>query len=132
MRIIHSSELRTIIKKQWPELLHVWLFDQTYAAVDVETFLNYYSKIEEMPEFDFNKFDCDDFSLLTHARIKLIASKDLPHSIAFGEITVRREDIGDVHNLNVLISDDSKALLYEPQGEIFIDGANMKPFFLRM
>ena len=89
-------------------------------------------EVETMPEFNSANFDCDDFSLLMHARMKLIASKFLKYGISFGEITVRHSISKEVHNLNILITDDRKAELFEPQGKIFVDGQNMNPFFVRI
>jgi hypothetical protein len=106
-----------------------------YCTANDDEFKNYLKKIEPIEqEFHPDKFDCDDFALIMSAHIKLVVAAQnlLPHGLAFGEIVVRNSLSGSVHQLNVLIHDVLTFSFFEPQGKIFVDGKNYKPFFVRI
>jgi hypothetical protein len=132
MKTIGSADIRTILTAQWPDLKHIWLFDYLYVAVDEDRFKLILEDVKTIERsFDKNVFDCDDFSHVTSAFIKLAASAIFKHGIAFGEVAVRQM-WGGVHCLNVLITPNEKVRLFEPQSREFIDGQVMKPFFVRI
>jgi hypothetical protein len=132
MKVMTSKEIRDVLKAKWSKLKYVWLFDTRYCAVPESKFLGFANGIGPLREFNAQSFDCDDFSLLTHAYVKLIASKELQFSIAFGEITTKYTNTNEIHNLNILITEGNRVLLYEPQQKQFVTDEFVKPFFVRI
>lgn len=83
--------------------------------------------------FSDEKFDCDDFALVTNAFVKLkIAAMELLHNGAIGEASMIHP-IKGIHNQNIFITDDLKVKLYEPQADQIIEpGQGESIFYVRM
>lgn len=134
MKIVTFEQIKNIIKNQHPGVRNIWCFDSQYTAPNMEEFKEIIEEIKPITiKFKQELFDCDDYALVMAAFVKLKAAVKFHKGIAFGEITVRNTMLaGEVHSLNVLITEDKKMHYYEPQGKTFVDGQNYKPFFVRI
>ena len=83
-------------------------------------------------QFKTELFDCEDFAHVTSAFVKLKAANKYPKGIAFGEITIKHTVSKEIHSLNFLITENEKMYYYEPQGNLFVNGKNYKPFYARI
>ena len=83
-------------------------------------------------QFKTELFDCEDFAHVISAFVKLKAAKKYPKGVTFTEITIKHILAKNVHSLNCLITEDEKALYFEPQGMLFVNGKNYKPFYARI
>ena len=141
---VKSEEVRAKLKALWPNLRHVWLFDQDYwlpFRADVEAALAE-SKVDRM-RFLPSVADCDDFALQLHADIKRVRSfmaacGQIPREQwapwAFGE-TMGRRFAGSprVHAINICVTSES-VLLIEPQKDAIWEAHPERddPFFVKM
>ena len=135
MKNLTANRIRKILKKKWPKLKYVWLFNSNYTAIDIETFKDVILNLQPIEQkFDSKKFDCDKFALVTQALVSLVTAKDssIDYDIAFGQIVIKHKISKEIHAINVLIDSNEKIHLMEPQGRHFVDGVNMKPLFLRI
>jgi hypothetical protein len=125
--------VRDSLKRSNPEIRNVWLFDKQYCALTIKEFESVVKEIEPITvQFKDELFDCDDYALVTSAFMKLKAAALYPRSISFGEITIKHSLTGEVHSLNFLVTEDEKLHYWEPQGQLFVNGDNYKPFFVRI
>lgn len=133
MVTISAQKIRELLKVQFPELRHIWIFDKRFvllsrARVDdilegVDAFKNTYK--DEL-------FDCDDFALVANAFVKLKSVElGLPNSWAFGEVSLVHPEKG-VHNQNIYITEDFKIKLFEPQNNQSTDHNNETVFYVRI
>ena len=122
-----------IIKREHPGARNIWRFDQEYAAPSLEEFNKIIEKVEPITiQFQEELFDCEDYALVMSAFVRLKAAPQFPKSISFGEVTTKNTLTGEVHTLNILITEDEEMLYFEPQGKVFVDGQNYEPFFVRI
>ena len=126
---ITAIELRTEVKKIWPNLEEIWTFDSEYWCPMVKELNDAIaaSKIKYMeyiPEIN----DCDDYALQLHAEIKRMRSLlaqggSIPDneqvSWAFGECAgTMFRGISIYHMLNICYCEEG--------GIILIDGIDLK------
>ena len=142
---ISAKQTREILKTQWPELKHIWGFDKRFtlfSSAEIENILKEVTEIinevsekyfEKKMIFSDEKFDCDDFALVTNAFVKLkIATMELLHNGAIGEASMIHP-IKGIHNQNIFVTDDLKVKLYEPQAAKIIEpGQGESIFYVRM
>ena len=142
---ISAKQTREILKTQWPELKYIWGFDKRFtlfSSAEIENILKEVTEIiNEVSEkyfgkkmiFSDEKFDCDDFALVTNAFVKLqIAAMELLHNGAIGEVSMIYPT-KVIHNQNIFITDDLKVKLYEPQAAKIIEpGQGESIFYVRM
>ena len=134
MDAITAKEVREMLTGLWPQLRHIWIFDRRLTLVP-------FSEIKDLLQnsairneiFKEELFDCDDFALVTNAMVKLETAKlKLKYPWAFGEAAMIQTDL-IIHNQNILITDDLRVKLYEPQtGEFFEPGEGENLFYVRM
>jgi hypothetical protein len=133
MKIITFDQIGEIIKKRYPDARNIWRFDQQYSAPSLKEFKKIINKVDPITiQFEEELFDCEDYALVMSAFVKMKAASQFPKSISFGEVTVRDTMSREVHTLNILITEDEEMLYFEPQGKLFVDGQNYKPFFVRI
>jgi len=133
METITCQQIRDALKRANPKVRNIWLFDKHYVALSVDEFKKVLQTVEPITtQFKDELFDCDDYAHVTSAFVKLKAAAKYPRSIAFGEITVKHSMSKEVHSLNFMVDDKEKVHYFEPQGRIFVDGDNYKPFFVRI
>lgn len=118
MKEVSAEKVRDILRKQWPELKYVWVFDRRLSLLLYEDAENILDNLQGSAQrFEYELFDCDDFSLVAHAFVKLkIASEreTYKYNWAFGEMMGEQYGVG-VHIQNLFITDDEKVFYYEPQ-----------------
>lgn len=129
---ITSNKIREILKKRWSSLKYIWLFDMIYTAIDIEKFESIVEPV--IQKFHPGKFDCDKFAMVLHAKIVTKISDDdsFSQTITFGQIMMKHIISEEIHAINILITPDEKINLFEPQGGYFVNGKNLKPFFVRI
>jgi len=127
MKRTTTEAIRNVLWRVYPDLRHIWLVDRTYdlPPLDLVEKLVTESKI-----FTLDLDDCDDYSLQSHAFVRLRN----PHW-AYGEV-IGYLDVGIgevVHAMNLTITaqgvrfyDAKEHKFYKPK-EI-----DFKPFFVRM
>lgn len=134
MKLINHKQVRVILEAHYPDLRHVWLFDKEYCAVGKEEFENNILPAVNVitTQFKDELFDCDDYAHVTSAFVKLVVAKLYPKSATFGEIAIKHAISKEVHSLNFLVTEDDGFHYFEPQGRIFVNGKNYKPFFVKV
>lgn len=127
---ITSDEIVDILKKKWPDLKYIWRFDPIYTIISKEQLESLIEPITQ--KFDSKKFDCDKFSLVTHSQVSLKVAADprFEHCATFGQIMMKHTISKEIHAVNILL--DPAIHLFEPQGQHYINGKNMNPFFVRI
>ena len=120
MKEVSAKTVRDILRKQWPELKYVWVFDRRVSLLSYADAENILDNLQGFAQrFEYELFDCDDFSLVTNAFVKLkIASEreTYKYNWAFGEVMGTTHLPGQgVHIQNLFITDDEKVFYYEPQ-----------------
>ena len=134
MDTITAKEVREMLMDLWPQLRHIWIFDRRLTLIP---FLKAKEILDESTIrneiFKNEVFDCDDFALVTNAMVKLETAKlKLKYPWAFGEAAMIQTDL-TIHNQNILITEDLRVKLYEPQtGEFFEPGEGENLFYVRM
>jgi hypothetical protein len=132
MKLITYDQVGEIIKRDHPEARNIWRFDKEYCAPSKQEFGAVLKEVAPIElQFRDELFDCEDFALVMSAFVRMKAALVFPKAIAFGEVTVKKAS-GEVHTLNILITDKHEVLYFEPQAKIFVDGRNYKPFFVRI
>jgi len=134
MKIVATSKVREILKKQYKQLKHIWIFDKKLVLLpsgQIDSILKGIDVYKR--QFKDELFDCDDFALVTNAFVKLkVASLQFPHNWAFGECSLMYSD-GEIHNQNIFISENLEVRLFEPQtNKIILPGKGETVFYVRM
>ena len=136
MKLLTSRDVRDCLKLHWqmPVEARLWLFDTTYCGISVQKFEDIVRQLAPIEaQFAAELFDCEDFAHVFSALVKLqVTGMHYPKGIAFGEVTVRHTIAKEVHTLNFLIDDKLRPHYYEPQGKLFVNGENFKPFYARI
>ena len=133
MKLVTFEQIKNIIKNQHPDARNIWCFDSQYSAPSLEEFNKTIEKVEPITiQFQEELFDCEDYALVMSAFVKMKAVSQFPKSISFGEVTTKNTLTGEIHTLNILITEDEEVLYFEPQGKVFVDGQNYEPFFVRI
>jgi hypothetical protein len=129
MSNLSSDEIRKILKDEWPDLKHVWLFDPIYTVASRGAIASLIEPVEQ--EFD-KKFDCDKFAMVTHAQVSLAVASDMrfEYCVTFGQIAYKHSVSGECHMVNLLLTPEIN--VYEPQGGFYTNGKNMNPYYVRM
>jgi hypothetical protein len=136
MKLISCQKIRDALQFQHglDGRERVWLFDKHFCGlskVEFEELLKELNPINAV--FKEELFDCEDFAHVLSAMVKLTAlKKRYERGIAFGEITIRHLVTNNIHSLNFLVTEDLEALYFEPQGRLFVNGKNYKPFYARI
>ena len=135
METITAKQTREILRKRWPDLKHIWIFDRRLTLPILQNVQQALNDVQGWPgRFYHELFDCDDYALVTHALIKgWVASRDKKptYNWAFGECSMDSPDLG-IHNQNIFITDDHKVWFYDPQNRQMIEPKNEKTFYVRM
>jgi len=133
MKIVSAREVRKILRKQWPQLKHIWIFDRKLILLPqekIDFILKGISVYKQ--QFKDELFDCDDYALVANAFIKLeVAKLKLDHNCVFGEAAMVHPEIG-IHNQNVYITEDFKIKLFEPQANKTILPNGETVFYVRI
>lgn len=119
-----SKDIRNIIKKQWPKIEHVWLWDNTYWKPPLQT-MERLLAISNVPGMKFiDQFnDCDNFAL------QFLAETRRKRYMAFEQGTLPQEQafpvsvgyvfgnlfrgVPKVHAANVFITNEDKVYLLD-------------------
>ena len=136
MKEVSAEKVRNILRQQWPELKYVWVFDRRVSLLSCTAAENLLDNLQGFAQrFEYELFDCDDFSLVANAFVKLkIASEreTYKYNWAFGEVMGEQPGVG-VHIQNLFITDDEEVFYYEPQlRQIQRPDPNDKAFFVRI
>ena len=134
MKIVTTSKIRKILKKQWKQLKHIWIFDRKLVLLSSEQINSILKGIDiYKKQFKNELFDCDDFALVTNAFVKLkVAELQFPHNWAFGEVSMMHPEIG-IHNQNIFITEDFEIKLFEPQAnKIILPNKGEIVFYVRI
>ena len=133
MKTITADKARKILRKQYPQLKHIWIFDKKLVVLSdeqVDKILQGISVYEQ--RFKVELFDCDDFALVANAFVKLETSQAaLSHPWAFGECSFVHPERG-AHNQNIFITEGLKVKLYEPQNQEITLPDGEIVFYVRM
>jgi hypothetical protein len=133
MKLITCQQIRDTLKRDNSEVRNIWLFDKHYCALTIEEYEDILKEIQPINvQFKAELFDCEDFAHVTSAFVKLKAASKYPKGVAFGEITIKHTVSKEIHSLNFLVTEDEEMHYYEPQGSLFVNGENYKPFFVRI
>lgn len=121
--IILASELREVLRAQFPALRFIWCFDRRYylptTAQLKEAIKTAAAALPTGEEYRGEASDCDEFALFTHAAIKRVVVAEAPTSWAYGECSYF-EAFGGVHNACILVASDHAVYLHEPRtGEVY-------------
>ena len=118
MEEISAKKVRGILRKQWPALKYVWVFDRRLSLLSYTDAENLLKNLRGFTQrFEYELFDCDDFSLVTNAFVKLRIAKQhetYRYNWAFGEVMGEQYGVG-VHMQNLFITDDEEVFYYDPQ-----------------
>ena len=133
MKIITAKEIRKILRRQWPKLRHIWIFDKKLVVLpdnQVNIILEGIDVYKQ--QFKNELFDCDDFALVANAFVKIKGSElCLSYSWAFGEASIYYPEKG-IHNQNIFITEDFEIRLFEPQKNEITLPDNETVFYVRI
>lgn len=133
METITAKEIRKILRKQYPKLKHIWIFERELILLPGSQVDKILSGITAY-KYPFKKktFECEAFGIVAHAQIKIkIAELNLPYSWVFGHASVAYPRRG-IHNQNIFITEDFKIKIFEPQTNIITNPNNETVFFVEM
>jgi len=120
--LITSSDIRTILRKVWPEIQFIWLQDKTYVKPLIKDIEDLVIKSEIFKlRFNGELMDCDDYALLENAYVKRrridisdsLSANDSFH-VTFGEAFGDSIKGLENHTLNICIAQEG-VFLIEPQ-----------------
>ena len=115
---IKASEIREIIKAQWPDIQFVWMQDRFYdkpSIKGIEGLLISSGVAKLRPDGEL--MDCDDYALLANAYIKkfCIDTPTAKFQVSFGEaFGTRFRGVDNIHTLNICLAQEGLFLI-EPQ-----------------
>lgn len=133
MEIITAKELRKILRKQYPKLKHIWIFEQRLSLLPEKQVKKLLCSLKTKEyQFKAKLFECDAFAMAANAEVKeKISDLDLEYSWAFGQASMAYPKKG-IHNMNIFITENHEIKLFEPQTNIIINPDNETVFFVRM
>ena len=118
MKIYSANQITNILKRTWPGLAQIWIFDRELACLsrtEIEAIVEtVWHKMQAAGE----KLDCDEQALFLHAAVKkhwaALAGDNA--ALGFGEAAGTMFNAWpDIHNLNVAVLEDKNILIIEPQ-----------------
>lgn len=131
MKTIKTKEVRRILRKQYPKLKHIWLFEPKWVLLpgkQVQDILHGLNAREH--QFKKRLFECDAFAMTANAEVKkIIADLDLSYSWAFWQAAVAYPRKG-IHNQNIFINEHHEVKLFEPQRNSITNPDNGIVFFV--
>lgn len=133
MEIMPAKKIRKILRKQYPKLKHIWIFERKLMLLpDEKVYEILKNLIARENQFKKGLFECDAFAMLANSQIKLkISELDSPSSWAFGQASMAVPKKG-IHNMNIFITENYEVKLFEPQNNEIIQPNKEIVFFVRM
>lgn len=133
MKIITAKKAREILRKQWPQLKHIWIFERKIILLSDDDIAGILENIEvHKKQYKSDVFECEEFALVTHSDVVLqTLGLGLPYNRAFGEAAMIHPTIG-IHNQNIFITEDEEIRLFEPQANKIILPKGEIVFYVRM
>lgn len=122
---ITYKEIQKRLKLIWPELKHIWCFDEEYDFPKIEEVRDFLD-LNAIPKIEAESPDCDDYALQLHALVKRYVNW------SFGECFADKVDgWSKFHNLNVCVCHDGIYLIDRGRSHE-ADSNNDNILFVRM
>ena len=133
MKVIKTKKIRKILRKQYPKLKHIWIFERKLILLPDEKVNEILNNLTTRNyQFKSRLFECDAFAIVANAEVKIkIAELEMPYSWAFGQASMAYPKKG-IHNMNIFITENFEIRLFEPQTNIITNPNNEVVFYVRV